>query len=281
MTNVNGAGWTIGAVGLAIGLVVGYGAKPDAPRPNPQERGLDANLWMQTAGEYRACCLQTYRFAAERLRDKLKKMTPEGKPPAVVMDLDETVLDNAGYQTWLYEYAQVYTDTSWQDWEKNHAKDVRLVPGAADFIQGAEAVGVTVVYISNRFEKDRQYTIETLGNVKLNTKGIEDRLLLASEEPGGGNKTERRKRVANRYRVLMLFGDNLRDFDEEFKAPPLGADAAEQNKAIAERLAKVDRRRSRWGDDWIILPNPSYGEWPRLIGRRPLANMHRTTMKAP
>ena len=94
MTNANGSGWVIGAVGLAIGLAVGYLAAPDAPPPNPQERGLDANLWMQTSGEYRACCLQTYRFAAERLRDKLKRTTPEGKPLAVVMDLDETVLDD-------------------------------------------------------------------------------------------------------------------------------------------------------------------------------------------
>jgi acid phosphatase len=269
-----------GVVGLAVGLALGHLAAPEATRPNPQERALDADLWMQTSGEYRACCLQAYRLASERLEQKLAKLPGEGKPPAVVMDLDETVLDNSGYQTWLYEYGQDYTDASWQDWERNHFDEVRLAPGAGDFIRGAEKAGVTVVYLSNRFEKNRRYTIKALRHAGLNTDRIEDRLLL---NQGTSDKTARRKQVADRYRVLMLFGDNLRDFDEELKAPNGldSSDADAQNKAVEQRLRKVDRRRSRWGDDWIILPNPAYGEWTRLVGGRPLLNLRRTTMKPP
>src|SRR5436190_15008263 len=91
------SGWLYAIVGLGVGLFVGYLAAPDAPQPNPQERSIDANLWQQTSGEYHALCLQTYRWAGERLRDRLAARRPEAiksgrtKPFAVVMDLDETV----------------------------------------------------------------------------------------------------------------------------------------------------------------------------------------------
>src|SRR5262249_7108839 len=96
---------------------------------------------------------------------------------------------------------------------------------------------------------------------------------------GSGDKTARRKRVFDRYRVLMLFGDNLRDFSERLRAEKVDAnDAGGQNRGIAERQKLVDDRRSHSGNDWIILPNPMYGEWTRLIGRRPGENMRPTKM---
>jgi acid phosphatase len=246
-------------------------------RPNPQERSLDASLWMQTSGEYRACCLQAYRLGWERLQKKLQNRPKEDKPPAVIMDLDETVLDNSAYQSWLYQSAQEYSDESWQLWER-HPEQVTLVPGAFDFIEKVEQAGVTVVYLSNRFEEHRAETIAALRHLKINTKNIEKRLLLTK---GPGDKTARRKKVAESYRVLMLFGDNLRDFNEVFKAAKVDPDdGAGQNKAIAERLRKVDEYREHWGDDWIILPNPVYGEWTKLVGSQPAANL-RPKMREP
>jgi acid phosphatase len=272
MTNTNGSGWRFGALGVAAGLVVGY-LVGQGPSPNPQQRGLDANLWMQTAGEYRACCLQTYRQAWERLQQKVKKAAPaKGKPLAVIMDLDETVLDNSGFQTSLSRDSVDYSDSLWDEWEKDHFDEVRLVPGAREFIEKAEGAGVAVVYLSNRAEKNRAGTIAALEHVKLDTRKIENRLLLAGST---SDKTERRNQVRKRYEVLMLFGDNLRDFDEKpFKAKKVGEyDVSGQNEAIAERLKQVDEQRSHWGDDWIILPNPVYGEWTKLLGRRSLDNM--------
>src|SRR5262249_14967600 len=94
--------WLIGGVGLALGLLAGYLAGVDSVRLNRQQRSLDADLYLQTSGEFRACCLQTYRLAGERLRTKLAALTTKDPPPAVIMDLDETVLDNSPFQTWLY-----------------------------------------------------------------------------------------------------------------------------------------------------------------------------------
>jgi acid phosphatase len=279
MTKPIGSWALAGVLGLALGLVIGYTAAPEGSPPNPMERNLDASLWLQTSGEYRASCLQAYRLAGQRLREKLDALPKGGKPPAVVMDLDETVLDNSGYGVWLIRAGQVYTDESWKVWEREHYRDVELVPGAGDFIAAAGRAGVAVVYVSNRSEENRPYTVKALAHLGVDTKDINRRLLLTT---GLGDKTARRKQAENEYRVLLLFGDNLRDFDESFKAPRLKADdVAGQNRAISERLRKVDAHRRRWGDDWIVLPNPTYGEWTKLAGSRPEENLRRSSLKEP
>jgi acid phosphatase len=261
-------------------LLIGYGAGlENGPRPNPSERNLDASLWLQTAGEYRALCLQTYRMAGEHLLRKRAALPKGDARPAVIMDLDETVLDNSPFQTWLYLNRLAYSDAYWEMWESKHDSEVTLVPGALDFIRLAEGAGVTVVYISNRVEKYRANAIRAMRRLGLNTQDIDRRLLLKTN---GSDKTARRKQVEQDYRVLMLLGDNLRDFSEEFKAPRVtGDDVKAQNAAIADRLRQVDFRRARFGDDWIVLPNPTYGEWLNLIGRRPGENLRPTTMKEP
>src|SRR5262245_19639083 len=264
--------WLIGGVGLAVGLLVGYLAGLQNVHLNPQERSLDADLWLQTSGEFRACCLQTYRLAGERLKTKLGALTTKNPPPAVIMDLDETVLDNSPFQTWLYRVEEVYADELWERWEKDCFAEVLAVPGALAFIADAERAGVTVVYISNRLDRLRESTIKCLEHLRINTRGIEDRLLLRTDV---SDQTARRKKTTDRFNVLMLFGDNLRDFSEEFKSPKVQADNVKELKAaIQERLDKVDRRRQRFGDDWIILPNPVYGEWTALEGSRPVEVLH-------
>ena len=102
MTNCRGALALTGMIGLAAGFVLGRAgpARVTAQAPvvtavNPQEMRLLGNLYMITSGEFRACCLQIYRFAEDRLAEKLRCRTNCSKPPAVLMDLDETVFDNA------------------------------------------------------------------------------------------------------------------------------------------------------------------------------------------
>ncbi len=275
-------GWALGGIGLLVGLLAGYVAGQNdglSQRPvNAQLRAVDADLWVQTAAEYRACCLQTYRLAAERLSQKLAGLNRNAsKPPAVIMDLDETVFDNSPFQTWLLRYGLAYTDARWEVWERDHADEVRLVPGALDFIRAAESAGVTVCYITNR--KYRDGTIAALKHVDIDVKDIDGRLLLATTT---SDKTARREEVRKRYAVLMLLGDNLRDFSEEFRAPKVDpADAAGLRRAIAERDDKVSRGGQKWGDDWFILPNPVYGEWTKLTGDNPLEVLRPSGMPAP
>src|SRR4051812_40740452 len=100
------AGWMWGVIGVGVGLLLGLGlAEQTGGTPNnPEMRALNADLWMQTAAEYRACCLQAYHLARVQLEANLNKQSscdddkapkPDLKP-AVVFDLDETVFDNSG-----------------------------------------------------------------------------------------------------------------------------------------------------------------------------------------
>ena len=152
---------------------------------------LGANLYIQTSAEYRACCLQVYKTAEMRLDAIRAAANPKPSKPAVVMDLDETVLDNSAFELFLYENNLEYSDELWGMYERDHPGRARLVPGAKQFIKKAETMGVTVVFISNRLEENVQSTIEALRRLEINTNGIEQRLLL-KKKGASSDKTGRR-----------------------------------------------------------------------------------------
>lgn len=266
---------------LAVGLPACSGTRTplvSPPSASPlQERGLDANLFMQTSAEYEAICRQTYRWATERLRAKVVAEGTAGLPLAVVMDLDETVLDNGGYQSFLIREGVSYTSAYWEVWERDFASESRLVPGAKEFIEAAAGWGVSAVFISNRQAALKNASIAALGQVGLSVDDIDRRLMLMN---GDSDKTGRRREAESRFRVLMYVGDNLRDFSEEFAAPkdyPNGP--ADRVRALAGRREQVRRTFAHWGDDWIILPNPAYGEWLKPLGADPKAFLTKTEMK--
>src|SRR5947209_1388485 len=142
----------VGLAGFAAGVQVnGHpSAADEGPVPrtvvleSPPNRSLDANLWMQVSAEYRACCYQAYNLARRRLTEKVQHVPPGGwaKPPAVVLDLDETVLDNGEFQSRLIHNGLGYDQATWDDWETNDYARVRLVPGAKGFIDEAKRLGV-------------------------------------------------------------------------------------------------------------------------------------------
>ncbi|OYT72187.1 MAG: hypothetical protein CFK52_05910 [Chloracidobacterium sp. CP2_5A] len=263
------------AAGLMLGLGLGspgmtaLGQRETPQRSNPQERTLDANLFVQTSAEYVACCLQAYAWAGERLRQRLAAAPPSELPPAVIMDLDETVLDNAGFQSFLDRESKPYEQAAWDRWEREFPTETRLVPGAKGFIEAAEQAGVTVFYISNRVLPEP--TIAALRHNGLSVENIGERLLLRTD---GSDKTARRKAVEEKRRVLLYVGDNLRDFSEIFMTPELKPD-----DAIAARRALVERHAYRFGADWIILPNPVYGEWKTPLGKEPRRFLRPTKME--
>jgi acid phosphatase len=253
-------------VGVVVGaLTVGLMWQDDAARSaNPAERSLDSTLWIQTSAEYEACCLQAYHLGKARLEARLATPAPPtAHPPAVVMDLDETVFDNSPFQAYLILHRLTFSDDLWAVWEKDHADDVRLVPGAKGFIDFAADQKVPVIYISNRLTKYESSTVAALKHLGLNTDDISHRLLLKTDS---SDKSARRRQVEAKYRVLLFFGDNLRDFSEEFVTPKAG-------NLIAERKQQVQQNAAHFGDDWIILPNPVYGEWTKPLGDDPKAKL--------
>lgn len=261
---------------------------PKAPPPFPTALRLGADLYAQTSAEYRACCLQVYRCAERRLETILATARPQPARPAVVMDLDETVLDNSAFESFLQQNKLDYSDALWEIYERDYPDEVALVPGAREFIESARKKDVTVVYISNRLEKNRASTLKALRRLGLDD-GREkldpdwSRRLFLRQQGTSSDKAARREQVAARYNVLLTFGDSLRDFSEAFAAPKLVArdDKEEYARAIQRRLRQVDDARCHWGVDWFVLPNPVYGEWEKLLGADPKARLRPTKIKVP
>lgn len=237
----------------------------------PIERGhenLHAVLWTQTAVEYRALSRQSYELATRALDDALADphwtaaVEQEGKagyeslPPAVVLDIDETVLDNAMFQARLVLEDGTYDEEAWQAWCRE--QKATAIAGALAFTRYAAEKGVTVVYVTNRRKPVEDATIANLKaegfDVEATSDPSRDRVLTRGENGwDSSGKTARRETVAARYRVLLLVGDNLTDFVEA------GRLSLEERDRIYERYA------SYWGKRWIVLPNPQYGSWETAV----------------
>ena len=148
---------------------------------------LHANLWMQTSAEYQALCQQTFNAALREIRQTVKAtkrrqgrpVGPDKKPLAVVADLDETILDNARFQSEMDVAVSAdgmdvgYTAKRWEQWERGNAEEVGLVPGAGPFIAEVEKLQVVIVYISNRLESLKDGTIRALAHNGINTQGLQ------------------------------------------------------------------------------------------------------------
>ncbi len=254
----------------------------EVPAVPPEQGSLTANIYNQASAEYRACCMTIYAAAAYRLEEAMEDADPPLARPAVVMDLDETVLDISSFQTFVYENELSYTSELWSAYEQEGVGEVLLVPGAREFIARAEALGVSVVYLSNRNEANQEYTVAVLERLGLNVDGIEERLFLKATG-GSSNKSSRRDAISARYNILMIFGDNLRDFAEVFAPARLGDDAVTEDyvRAIAARDTAVDNAACHWGVDWFVLPNCMYGEWEKLVPPNPVEILRPTRMVTP
>lgn len=206
-----------------------------------------ATNWYQTSGEARALYLQGYNVATQRLKEYLK--TPHTKPYSIVLDLDETVLDNSPYQAENITLGRGYDSKSWDEWV--NMKKAKAVPGAKEFLQFADKNGIKIYYISDRTESQLEATIENLRAEGIPVQANDSVLLKNKDDKSG--KVNRREYVKNHTQLIMLFGDNLSDFD------------LFSSKSIDERNAKVEELSKEFGDRFIIFPNPLYGAFETAI----------------
>jgi 5'-nucleotidase (lipoprotein e(P4) family) len=232
--------------------------KAAAPAPFRDSHELaDSILWVQTSAEYRADSLAKYAQARAVLDAALVDKTWTAAleqtgnfaalPPAVIMDLDETVFDNSRFQGELVKRRTRYSEALWSQWV--NMADAGAVPGAQDFIAYAQSKGVTVIFLSNRTAEAEAVTRANLAKLKIALPTTEDTVLSYKERgETSSDKTSRRTLAAQTHRILMLFGDDLGDF-------------VSAKKSLAERKALVDANAARWGKSWILLANPAYGSW--------------------
>lgn len=221
-------------------------APPAASYPT-NEHTVQAVLWVQRSGEYRALCHQAFNLA-RRVLDEELKANPAPKKRAVVVDVDETVLDNSPYQARLVKTRQGYTTASWRQWVD--LARAEALAGAVEFLKHAAARGVEVFYISNRRTEEHAGTLANL-RAKGFPNADDTHLLLRTAE---GSKARRRAAVSATHEIVLLMGDNLNDFTEAF-----------DGKDAATRVAEVDRLAKEFGRRFIVLPNPLYGDFEDSI----------------
>ncbi|HUQ33125.1 MAG TPA: 5'-nucleotidase, lipoprotein e(P4) family [Pyrinomonadaceae bacterium] len=210
-----------------------------------------AILWTQTSGEVRALAYQAFNLARMMLDRDLQSNRRSRMRRAVVVDADETVLDNSRYQATLQKNRQNYDSRTWTEWVKR--VEAEAVPGAVEFLRYAASRGVRVFYITNRNLVEREATAENLK--KLGFPNVSDQTLLVRTDAKTSSKEPRRQSVSSKYRIVLLMGDNLNDFAEVF----------EQSKTVADRLAAVERNKAEFGKRFIVLPNAMYGDWESAI----------------
>jgi acid phosphatase len=240
---------------------------PSAPVEQPAagvpDQNLNAVLWMQSALEYEASALQAYRTAQLQLDHGLNTASwsaaveqaggAAGLPTAVVVDVDETVLDNSFYQARMIRDATAFSDQTWNLWVEE--RRAIAIPGALEFTLYAAKRGVVVFYVTNRTASGEQATRDNLAALGFPLDSNTDTVLTRGERPewNASAKGPRRAHIAQRFRILLLVGDDLGDF----VADPTGTPE--------ERRARTAAYADRWGRQWIMVPNPTYGSWERAV----------------
>ncbi|WP_167285348.1 5'-nucleotidase, lipoprotein e(P4) family [Marilutibacter alkalisoli] len=235
----------------------------DSAEAVPADDNLNAVLWVQTSAEYRMLTTQTFKAAADHLDKALAEpnwdaLVPAerenpgaGLRPAVIVDIDETVLDNSPYQARLVRDGESYDEVSWAAWVAE--KKAKPVPGVVDFARAAADKGVTLLYLSNRAQHLQEATLANLREVGLPVADDSVFLGLGTHVEGceqhGSEKKCRRRLAGREYRVLMQFGDQLGDFVEVVSNTPEG------------RAALLEEYGDWFGERWWMLPNPTYGSW--------------------
>jgi 5'-nucleotidase (lipoprotein e(P4) family) len=223
--------------------------KVQAPANNEYQEG--AILWAQTSGEMRALAYQAFNLARMVLDRDLRLRHRSRLRPAIIVDIDETILDNSRYQATLLKNGQNYSSQTFTAWV-NRAEATAL-PGAVEFLRYATSRGVRVFYITNRREADREGTAANLR--KVGFPEVNDETLLVRTDPQSSSKEPRRQLVAKKHRIVLLMGDNLNDFAEVF----------DQSKTVADRLAAAAQNKEKFGVTFIVLPNAMYGDWESAI----------------
>jgi 5'-nucleotidase (lipoprotein e(P4) family) len=211
-----------------------------------QNHTIQATYYYQTAAENAALYHQGFNIAKMRV-DQIASQK-FGKQPAVVLDIDETVLDNSYFQVESIQKGEPYTPERWDAWVKTEV--AKPVPGGVEFINYVLSKGVVVIYVTNRSESVREQTIRNMIAVGFPEVPSENYFFKTDVS----DKTARRQMVSEKYDIQLLMGDNLSDFSSVFD------DRSQQNG-----FNTVEKNKEEFGLRYIIFPNPTYGDWQKPV----------------
>lgn len=218
-------------------------ARPPVAAAPPLPAGT---MWVDRSAEYQAIAIQTYRQATAHV-----EAAAGGRRAGswvVVLDADETVLNNVVYQIERERVGLSYTTDSWNVWVKR--REATPVPGAPAFLSRVKSLGGVVAIVTNRLESECEDTRAVFRTHQLpfdtmlckpdgtpSDKNPRFKAVAAGQFPGGTGPLE----------VIAVLGDNILDF------PSLSQASRQQGEsAFAE-----------FGVKYFVLPNPMYGSWQR------------------
>ena len=244
-----------------LNLGVGYAQQKIDVKLDPR---YDALTWMQNSAEYSLLTQQTFRMALSLLNvgmqdpkwsaDEVQVVEGgfESKPPAVILDCDETVLDNSAFNARNVLRKKPYTTETWNAWCQESKADA--VPGALEFTQRADALGVKVFYVTNRRDVVKEATIKNLK--ELGFPGVDESTVMTKNEDlgRGDDKISRRAMIAKDHRIVLLIGDSMSDLCSGMAV----SNTKRRNEIATEKTGML-------GSRWIMLPNPVYGSWQRAL----------------
>jgi len=222
---------------------------------------LYPTAWVQTSAEYEAAARQAFNAAARALDAALADSTWTAAleqtgdfaalPPAIITDVDETMLDNSPFEARMARAGLVYDDPAFDTWVES--AEAGPVPGALEFATEAARRGVTIFYVSGRGQASEEATRRNLERRGFPLDPDVDVVPATGEQPEWtSDKTSRRAWIASRYRVLLVIGDDFNDF-------------ANGRVPLERRAELVRENAERWGRRWIVIPNPIYGSWERAL----------------
>ncbi len=227
-----------------------------------QKQSLMAVLFKRTSAEYKANTFQVYASAQKHINKALadkswtalvyKNKDYQDRPPAIILDIDETVLDNSEHQVRSIKNGTSYP-VGWKEWVSEESAN--SLPGVSEYLIFANAKGIKVFYVTNRTHDLEEYTRNNIKALGLPLDEDRDVLLMKNENGWGSDKTSRRDLIKKDYRVIQIFGDQLDDFIALEKTAT----------TIGERKALIDQHSSMWGEKWFMIINPMYGEWEEAL----------------
>ena len=227
-----------------------------------QVQSMLSVLYAQSSAEYEASNIQTYVNAKSALDRALndsswtaaleQKENFKNKPPAIILDIDETVLNNIPFQARSIITGQSYP-IGWLEWMLEESSDA--VAGVSDFLKYAKTKSVKIFYVTNRVAVAEDATRNNIKKLGLPLDADRDVLLMKNENGWTSDKVSRRELVAKDYRILLLIGDQLGDF--------LSLD--ETTLVLDSRKDLADTYKHMWGSKWFMITNPMYGRWEASI----------------
>lgn len=220
------------------------------------KRNVLAMSWMENSAEYRALCYQAYNGAYEHIKASLKQKS--SKPRAIILDLDETVINNIPAEATINSVikdGKSFND-SWMAWESLARADA--MPGAVEFLKKVDKLGVDIFYVSNRSCRNVEFTNKNLKALKFPFKNA------VKCKDNTSNKKARFDKVMEKYNVVAFLGDNATDFPINI----YGVSGDDRNRL-------VDKNSNQFGMKYFVLPNPVYGEWYSQIDPNLLKQSHK------